>query len=117
MKKAGPARENVLFVAPVKPLPSGKDWRLVLDAGIPAAEWRATLPQRKEIKIGTVKPFAVQEVAAEGNRIAGRRVLIEFSKSLSPEVTPDNVGRWIKVEPAPKNLKAAVEDRQCHFAR
>ena len=109
-KKAVAGRENILFIAPVKPLPSGQDWRLVLDAGIPAAEWRTTLPQRKEIKIGTVKPFAVQEVAAEGNRIAGRRVLIEFSKALSPEVTSETIGRWIKVEPAPKNLRAAVED-------
>ncbi len=91
-------------------MPSGKDWRLVLDAGIPATEWRATLPQRKEIRIGTVKPFAVQEVAAEGNRVDGRRVLLQFSKALSPEITPETVGRWIKVEPAPKNLKAVVDD-------
>ncbi len=110
VKKTGPARENILFIAPVKPLPSGNDWRLVLDAGIPATEWRATLPQRKEIKIGTVKPFTVQEVAAEGNRVDGRRLLLQFSKALSPEITPDTIGRWIKVEPAPRNLKAVVDD-------
>lgn len=109
-KQPGPIRKNILFVMPAKPLPPGKDWRLVLDAGIPASEWKATLPQLKQVELGTVVPFGVKEISAEGNRIAGRRVLIDFSKTLAEEVSPDTAGKWIKLEPAPPNLKYTVSD-------
>jgi len=110
--KQAPARGNVLFATPVRPLPPGKEWRLVIDAGIPAAEWKTALPVAKQVPLGTVEPFAVSEITAEGNRIAGRRVMVEFSKELAEEVTAENIGRWIKVEPAPSKLKASISDRR-----
>ncbi len=109
-EKLGPARGNILFVAPTKPLPPGKDWRLVLDAGIPASEWKAALPAAKQIQLGNVVPFAIKGVTAQGNRLAGRRIAIEFSKSLAKDVSPDTVGNWIKIEPAPPNLKYTLDD-------
>jgi uncharacterized protein YfaS (alpha-2-macroglobulin family) len=108
-KPAGPPRKNVLFVAATKPLPPGVDWKLVIDPGMPAAESKAVLPARKEIIVGKVKPFAVSNLTAESNRIAGRRIIIQFSKPLSDEVSPETVSRWIAVTPAPEKLKAAVE--------
>src|SRR4051794_21698215 len=80
VKKSGPARGNILFVAPVKPLPPGKDWRLVVDAGVPAAEWKVALPTPKQIAIGHILAFAPKSISAEANRVDGRRVLIEFPK-------------------------------------
>ncbi|HKP93579.1 MAG TPA: MG2 domain-containing protein, partial [Chthoniobacterales bacterium] len=109
-EKTGPVRNNVLYVSAVKPLPPGNDWKLVIDPGMPAAEWKTGLAVRKEIVIGKVKPFAVASVAAESNRIAGRRIIIQFSKPLSPEVTAETVSRWITVTPAPEKFKAEVED-------
>ncbi len=76
---------------------------------MPAAEWKTGLPQRKEIVVGEVKPFAVSSVAAESNRIAGRRIILQFSKPLAEEVSPETVSRWISVTPAPEKLKAEVE--------
>lgn len=107
--KSAPPRQNVLSVAPLKPLPPGNDWKLVLDAGLPAAEWKATLPARKEILIGTVKPFEITSVAAESNRVAGRRVIIQFSKALGDEVTSETVTRWISITPTPEKFNAEVE--------
>jgi len=104
-----PPRQNVLFVAPVKPLPPGNDWNLVLEAGLPAAEWKAALPARKEILIGTVKPFEISNVSAESNRVAGRRVIVQFSKPLAEEITSETISRWISITPAPEKLKAEVE--------
>ncbi len=104
-----PKRGNLLFVAPVKPLPPGKDWRLVLEAGLPSTQWKAALPSRQEIRIGAVKPFVVASVAAEANRTEGRRLVVELSKPLAEEVTAENIGRWMKVEPAPEKLRAQVE--------
>ncbi|MDQ3626865.1 MAG: MG2 domain-containing protein, partial [Verrucomicrobiota bacterium] len=109
-EKLPPARQNVLFVAPAKPLPPGRDWRLVLDAGLPAADGNATLPARRDELIGVVKPFGVSNLTAESNRVAGRRLVIEFSKSLADDVTAETIGRWIKVEPAPADLKVSVDE-------
>ena len=108
-KPPGPPRKNILFVATTKPLPPGADWKLIIEPGMPAAEWKTGLPQRKEIIVGKVKPFAVSSVAAESNRIAGRRVIIQFSKPLAEEVSPETVSRWVSVTPAPEKLKAEVE--------
>lgn len=105
-----PRRGNLLFIAPVKPLPPGKDWRLVLDAGLPAVDWKVALPVRKEIRIGTVKPFGVATVAAQSNRTEGRRLTVEFTKALAEDITPETIARWIAVAPAPANLKATIDD-------
>ncbi|PYJ88835.1 MAG: hypothetical protein DME70_03260, partial [Verrucomicrobia bacterium] len=108
-EKSHPFRRNVLFVAATKPLPPGNDWKLIIDAGLPAGEWKATLPVRKEIVIGVVKTFSIKSIAAESNRVAGRRIIIQFSKTLSEEVTAGNVSQWISVTPAPASLKPQVE--------
>src|SRR4051812_27595683 len=108
--KPAPARRNVLFVTATKPLPPGSDWKLVIDAGMPAAAWKVGLPVRKEIVIGRVKPFAVASIAAESNRVAGRRIIIRFSKALSQEITAETISRWITLTPVPEKFKAEVED-------
>lgn len=108
-EKPHAVRKNVLFVAATKPLPPGKDWKLVIDAGLPAAEWKAALPANKEIVIGVVKPFAISSIAAESNRVAGRRIIIQFTKPLAEEITAENVAQWISVAPAPEKFKAEVE--------
>jgi alpha-2-macroglobulin len=102
-------RKNVLFVAATKPLPPGNDWKLIIDPGLPAAEWKATLPARKEIWIGVVKPFAISNIAAESNHVAGRRIIIQFSKQLAEEISAENISRWISVTPVPEKFKAVVE--------
>ncbi len=35
--------------------------------------------------------------------------MVEFSKPLAEDVTAENIGRWMKVEPAPPNLRAEME--------
>src|SRR5256714_7054726 len=102
-------RKNVLFVAATKPLPPGNDWKLIVDPGLPATEWKTTLPARKEILIGVVKPFAISSIEAESNRVAGRRIVILFSKPLADEVSADNISSWISVAPSPEKFKAEVE--------
>ncbi|HSP45191.1 MAG TPA: MG2 domain-containing protein, partial [Chthoniobacterales bacterium] len=108
-EKPRPIRKNVLFVAATKPLPPGNDWKLVIDAGLPATEWKVTLPARKEIVIGVVKPFAVTSITAESNRVAGRRIIVQFSKPLAEEVSAETISQWISVTPIPEKFKAAVE--------
>jgi alpha-2-macroglobulin len=108
-------RKNILVVTPANPLSAGTDWKLIIEHGLPASEWKVALPARKEIIVGSVKPFAVSNIAAESNRIAGRRVIVDFSKTLAEEVTPETVSRWISIAPGPENLKAEIEDKTVTF--
>src|SRR5277367_3690884 len=39
-KTKTPLHRNILVVSPEKPLPPGKGWQLVVDAGLPSAEWK-----------------------------------------------------------------------------
>ncbi|MGZ5006059.1 MAG: MG2 domain-containing protein, partial [Chthoniobacterales bacterium] len=109
-KKPQPARGNVLFVAPVKPLPPGNNWRLVIDKGLPANEWKTTMPAAREVLLGTVQKFAIKEAKAEGNHIDGRRIIINFTKAIAEDVSAETINRWIKVDPVPPNLKTTVVD-------
>src|SRR4051794_28785168 len=102
-------RKNVLIVAATKPLPPGNDWKLIIAPGLPATEWKATLPARKEIVVGVVQPFAIKSIAAESNRVAGRRIVIQFSKQLAEEISGENISRWVSVTPVPDKFKAEVE--------
>ena len=72
-KKIEP-RHNVLFVGATKPLPPGGDWRLVLAEGLPSAEWKIGLPERKEVKLGAVQPFVLKSLDAETNLEIYRRI-------------------------------------------
>ena len=85
----------------------------MIDPGLPAADWKVSLPLRWETSIGWVKPFALEKVAAESNRIAGRRIVIDFSKTLAG--TTETISQWISVVPAPKDLKAEVQDKTVTF--
>ncbi len=108
-------RLNILLVSPAKPLSPGNDWKLVMEPGLPAAEWKVTVPVRQEIYVGNVKPFFLEKVAAESNRGAGRRIIVDFSKMLGPEVTAETVSQWISIAPVPENLQTVVDDRTVTF--
>lgn len=103
-------RRNVLYVAPVKPLPPGNNWRLVLESGLPAAELKVTLPAPKEIEVGVVQPFQVASLKAESNRTAGRRLILELNKALPEEMTAEEFSKWYAVTPAPADLKVTIQE-------
>ena len=79
--------------------------------GLPSAEWKIGLPERKEVKLGAVQPFVLESLDAETNRIAGRRLILRFSKSLAPKITPETLTQWVAITPAVKNLHPEIEDQ------
>ncbi|CAN5624724.1 hypothetical protein BH18VER1_BH18VER1_11410 [soil metagenome] len=107
--KPKPAPRNVVLVAPVKPLPPGKQWRLMIETGLPAAESNGKLATPRVVYIGTVKPFTVERIVPESSRNEGRRLAIEMTKPLAEDVTAESIITWMKVEPAPPKLRAEVE--------
>jgi alpha-2-macroglobulin len=114
-KTKTPLHRNILVVSTEKPLPPGKGWQLVVDAGLPSAEWKVSLPEPKRIPIGTVKPFEVSEITPANGRHTGPTLTIVFSKSLAEAITPKNVADWINVKPEPKDLEITVEDQAVNF--
>ena len=110
-----PLHRNLLSVTPEKPLPPGKDWQLVVDAGLPSSEWKVALHEPKRIRIGTVKPFEISEITPANGRHTGPTLSVVFSKSLAEAVTPQTVGQWITVKPEPKNLQIAIDDTAVNF--
>ncbi|MEO5720926.1 MAG: hypothetical protein ABIR71_05580, partial [Chthoniobacterales bacterium] len=113
--KSAPPRRNVLHVVPTKILPPGADWRLVIEAGLPAAEAKFKLPQRKEIEIGTVQPFAVEKLSAQSNRTDGRRLLLELNKPLPEEMDNEEFAKWFTLTPTPPNLKVSIQETAITF--
>ena len=69
------------------------------------------MPERKEVKLGVVQPFVLESLDAETNRIAGRRLIFRFSKSLAAKITPETLTQWVEITPAVKNLRPEIEDR------
>ncbi len=108
-------RGNHLFVTPIRPLPPGEEWKLVLRAGMPATGSTLTLLEPAEIQVGNVRPFTASAEAANAIN-HGRRIQVTFSKRLSQEITAANLTRWLHLEPAPKNFKATVFERRVEMA-
>lgn len=102
---------NQLTVQPSQPLPPGAHWKLQVAAGLPALEGGARLLRAQEVEVGTVQVFTVRSAKAENYLNSGRHIVLDFSKSVAKDVTPQNVARWISVEPAPSDLKAVVNGR------
>ena len=95
---------NRLIVSPLRPLPVGAGWKLVVAAGLPSAERALRLRSPLEIPLGDVVDFAVSGVAAHNARENGKRIGIRFSKELASELNSSNLLEWISVRPPPANL-------------
>lgn len=100
----GDERKNHVVVSPIRPLPPGKDWKLLVAPGLPSPDPAVSLARSYEVEVGTVKPFEVTEVRADNALKLGKRLGIEFSKRLSDEITKENFERWITVSPRPADL-------------
>jgi uncharacterized protein YfaS (alpha-2-macroglobulin family) len=101
---------NLLIVTPRKPLPVGDGWRLVVEGGIRAVDERLRLADGVEVALGNVTPFTVGEPIAQNYVGVGPSIRISFSKDIDAALT-NSWADWIKVYPAPVNLRADVGGR------
>ncbi len=108
-------RDNLVVVTPGHPLPAGEGWRLIAAAGLPAREGGLTLIDATEIEIGNVRAFAVSGADAENFINSKRRVALSFTKPLAKEITAENLARWIRLEPKPKNFAATISGTRVVF--
>ena len=103
------APKNQLIVAPVKPLPAGKGWKLVVAKGAPSADGASHLLAAYEVPIGEVKAFVLENAAAENLAVSGKRVKLQFSKRLGKELRREPA-KFVRIQPEPGNLKVLLDD-------
>ena len=97
--------ESAVALAPLKPLPVGKAWKLVVAPGI--ANRDAVGPaDGVEISIGDIPDLAVHSVAAIPELDGQRRIAIHFNKTIDPgKDAKSDLSRFVTIQPAPANLK------------
>jgi uncharacterized protein YfaS (alpha-2-macroglobulin family) len=101
-------RKNQLFVTPSKPLPPGENWKLNIEAGIPAAEGVLRTLKATEILVGNVKRFELKDIAATNFINDGRKLRFTFNKALPEKFNTSALSRWISISPLPSKLEASV---------
>lgn len=99
---------NGLVVFPAKPLPVGADWQLRLRAGLPSTDPYLLLARGANFLLGNVISFAATNVVTRSGLQSGRRIEIQFSKPVSPELNGSNVLKWVTVAPPPSNWVASA---------
>jgi uncharacterized protein YfaS (alpha-2-macroglobulin family) len=94
---------HAVWVTPAQPLPVGDGWCLELRAGLPSTERPLALAETVGEEIGDVVPFEVDTVEAVSDS-DGRRIVVDWNKTLHSNVTDATITRWLSVEPTPTNL-------------
>ncbi len=95
--------QNRFVARPTKPLPAGKDWRLILKSGLPDLTGRIRTKSPQEIKLGVVEEMKVLNISPQNELNTGRRLHVVFSKQLL-ESNSRNYQEWIKIEPQPNGI-------------
>jgi len=94
---------HVFLVRPAKPLPTGKEWRLIVRKGLPNASRSARLQDDEAVAVGDVEPMRVVNVTQEVEPDEPRRVHIQFNRPLAERI--DAPEAWLGVDPDPGPLE------------
>lgn len=101
---------NRILINPAKPLPPGKDWKLVISEDMPDASGQVFTQETQEQLIGTVVPFELQEAVARNVIGSSRRIQLSFSKLFDEaNFNTKNWSDWITIGNAPTNLSVSID--------
>lgn len=95
---------HAVVILPARALPVGRQWELVLDAGLPSRDRDLRLAATERWLIGDVTAFEVKRIEQDTGLNSGRKVRIELSKPLPPDLAASNVLDWISIDPAVPHL-------------
>ena len=95
---------NRLLVEPTTPLTPGK-WQLEMKAGLTSKDKKQRIGTSWSKPLGQVKPFEIDKLRSSNVINSGRSLHIEFTHQLAPDITPESAGKFVKFEPAVKNLR------------
>ena len=95
---------NRLLLLPVTPLTPGK-WKLEMKPGLSSKDGKQRIGKPFSMPLGEVEPFDIRELRAENFIKSGRTLNIGFSHELAPDITPNDAGKFLSIEPPVKNLR------------
>ena len=99
---------NRLEVVPTSALGVGKDWRLVAEAGVAGEDPGAKRLTAYEVILGDIKALEFTKLTPENKGEGERKLTLDFTRTLSKEITDEAAARYVHVSPAPEHLKVAV---------
>lgn len=105
-----PLERARLVVAPARPLPAGKGWKLVVERGLPSANGAFRTAKAEEFPIGDVLPLQVEFEAVNALN-EPRRIYVSLNKHVGPDQNATNLLDWFSVEPPVARLSAAISTR------
>jgi alpha-2-macroglobulin len=98
---------NLVIVTPAEPLTAARNWRLVIDSGLPSADGRLQTYEKYQCQVGDVQQFTLSEI--EMHHVVNRRPWLELQFSKLPNASLTNsFADWVKVSPQPEGLSARV---------
>jgi uncharacterized protein YfaS (alpha-2-macroglobulin family) len=96
---------NQLIVSPVNTLTPGRKWSLEINRGIRSKSGKCQIAQPKTVELGLVKPFVLRAVKPVSYINSGRRLMLEFSRALAPDVGEEKGAKYFHITPAVANLR------------
>ncbi|MBU6301404.1 MAG: hypothetical protein KGS60_07620 [Verrucomicrobia bacterium] len=98
-----PPADQFWSVEPVRPLPVGKQWRVLVSEGLADASRKHKLTRSFSVSAGSVYPFTVPTLGAVYPIDEEPRVYISLSKELDESIK-GLIANYVSVEPQPPNL-------------
>lgn len=99
-----------LVITPAEPLTPGGKWSLEVKKGLPANSTlgKYQIAETLLVPLGSVEPFKITKLTTSSYVNSGRIVTVEFSDNPAPDISSEDVPKFIALDPPVPNLK--VED-------
>ena len=90
-------RPTRIVIRPKRILSPGTEWQLLLKKGLPSGDGNR-LSESVSYVLGIREPMVVEKIFAENRLNHGRSIQIRLSHSLPPELTEQQLAKWLVVE-------------------
>ena len=98
------ALPSAVVVTPAQALPVGNEWRLIMLPGIPNGAGTSVTDEEESRWAGSVYPFSISAVRARTVVDEVRHITIELNKSILKETQPEDLAKFITIDPVPAGL-------------
>jgi uncharacterized protein YfaS (alpha-2-macroglobulin family) len=99
---------NAIVIKPVAPLPVGDGWELHISKQLTNASNNAVHLGGRNIWLGDIEPFELEEINAYVEANQPRQIHITFNSLVDPELKNEQLAKLISLKPALENARFKV---------
>lgn len=103
---------NAIMATPVTPLPIGDEWSLTFKQKTSNEKKSASLVADRDIWIGNVEPFELEEIDAYVAANKPRQIQITFNLPLNRNLSQEQLKKSIQISPAVDAIKFTIDGRR-----